>query len=52
MTLSQQRAEAARDYLISRGIDASRVEVVGYGDTRTKYDRTDGRNRRVVVDAK
>ena len=32
--LSQQRADAVRDYLVSKGIDASRVQTVGYGDER------------------
>lgn len=30
--LSQQRAEAVRTYLIERGLDASRVTAVGYGE--------------------
>jgi OmpA-OmpF porin, OOP family len=32
--LSQQRAQACRDYLISKGIDGSRIAAVGYGDER------------------
>lgn len=32
LALGQRRAEAARDYLVSRGIDASRIEVVSYGE--------------------
>ena len=52
MILSQHRAEAVRDYLVSHGIDQSRMEVVPYGDTRLKYGRTDGRNRRVAVEPK
>ncbi len=31
-TLSEKRAQACRDYLISKGIDGSRVAAVGYGD--------------------
>jgi outer membrane protein OmpA-like peptidoglycan-associated protein len=50
-TLSQKRAQACRDYLISKGIDASRVVAVGYGDERpiTSNDSEDGRqkNRRI-----
>jgi outer membrane protein OmpA-like peptidoglycan-associated protein len=34
MELSQKRAEAVRSYLISSGIQPSRLEVAGYGDTR------------------
>jgi len=30
--LSERRAQACRDYLISKGVDGSRVEAVGYGD--------------------
>ncbi len=32
--LSEDRARSVADYLISRGIDKSRLESVGYGDTR------------------
>ena len=50
-TLSQKRAQACRDYLISKGIDAGRVVAVGYGDERpiTSNETEDGRqkNRRI-----
>src|SRR5690606_7949408 len=32
--LSQDRADAVRRYLISKGVDPSRLEAVGYGETR------------------
>jgi outer membrane protein OmpA-like peptidoglycan-associated protein len=53
-TLSQQRAEAVRDYLIkSGGIAADRLTAVGYGDTKPAGPNTteDGRaqNRRVEI---
>jgi outer membrane protein OmpA-like peptidoglycan-associated protein len=32
--LSQARADAVRDYLIAKGIEASRIQAVGYGDER------------------
>jgi outer membrane protein OmpA-like peptidoglycan-associated protein len=32
--LSEKRAQACRDYLVSKGIDASRIQAVGYGDER------------------
>ncbi len=34
LRLSQKRAEAVRDYLIQQGIDPSRLEAVGFGETR------------------
>jgi peptidoglycan-associated lipoprotein len=52
LALAQQRAELVRDQLVSAGIDGSRIEVISYGDTRLKYGRADGRNRRAAVVAK
>ncbi|MDB4959344.1 MAG: OmpA/MotB domain protein [Myxococcales bacterium] len=49
MALGQRRAEWARDYLVSAGVDSSRLEVISYGDTRLKYGKTDHRNRRVAI---
>lgn len=50
-TLSEKRAQACRRYLISKGIDESRVEAVGYGDERPIAPNTtdEGRqqNRRI-----
>lgn len=34
MTLSQKRAQSAVDYIISRGIDASRIYAKGYGESK------------------
>ncbi|HEX6157226.1 MAG TPA: OmpA family protein, partial [Burkholderiales bacterium] len=31
--LSEQRANAVRDYLVAKGVDVSRIEVVGLGRT-------------------
>lgn len=49
--LSQKRADAVRDYLVSRGIDASRIKTVGYGDEKpiASNDSDAGRqqNRRI-----
>jgi OmpA-OmpF porin, OOP family len=34
MRLSQRRAEAVQDYLVSRGISPSRLQAIGYGPTK------------------
>lgn len=51
MTLSEKRARACYDYIISRGLASSRVSHKGYGETRPIADNKykDGReiNRRV-----
>jgi peptidoglycan-associated lipoprotein len=49
MVLSQKRAESVRDFLVSAGIDQSRLEVMAYGDTRLRYGRADRRNRRAAI---
>ncbi len=49
LAIGQKRAEWLRDYLISAGIDAGRIDVVSYGDTRLKYARTSPRNRRAAI---
>jgi len=36
--LSQKRADAVRDYLIGKGIDAARLEAIGYGKSRPKVE--------------
>ena len=40
--LSQNRANSARNYIISQGIDPSRVISVGYGETRLLNHCSDG----------
>jgi outer membrane protein OmpA-like peptidoglycan-associated protein len=51
--LSEKRARACRDYVISKGIDGGRVDAVGYGDERpiAPNDTDEGRqqNRRIEV---
>jgi outer membrane protein OmpA-like peptidoglycan-associated protein len=51
--LSQKRAQAVRDYLVSRGIAGDRVTAAGYGPTRPIGENTsaEGRanNRRVEI---
>lgn len=49
--LSQGRADAVRDYLVSKGIDGARIKAVGYGDEKpvAPNDTAEGRqkNRRI-----
>jgi outer membrane protein OmpA-like peptidoglycan-associated protein/uncharacterized protein YidB (DUF937 family) len=51
LQLSQQRADAVRDYLVKQGVDASALTTKGYGDTRpiASNDTDEGRfrNRRI-----
>ena len=51
--LSQRRAEACKNYIVSKGIDASRIEAVGYGDTRpiAPNDSDEGRQRNRRIEA-
>jgi outer membrane protein OmpA-like peptidoglycan-associated protein len=52
-TLSQKRAQACRDYLISKGIDGSRLQAIGHGDERpiAPNDTDDGRQRNRRIEA-
>ncbi len=49
--LSERRAQAAVDYLVSKGVDASRLQPTGYGESKpvASNDTAEGRaqNRRV-----
>jgi outer membrane protein OmpA-like peptidoglycan-associated protein/tetratricopeptide (TPR) repeat protein len=52
MFLSRKRAEAVKDFLTGKGIDARRIKATGYGESRplaSNDDERDGRelNRRV-----
>lgn len=53
MTLSQQRANAVRNHLIKKGIEADRLTAVGYGESQPVADNAteEGRfkNRRVEL---
>ena len=49
LVLSEQRAEAVKNYLVKGGIAAGRISTVGYGDARPLYPSPDARNRRVEV---
>ncbi|MBO0359039.1 OmpA family protein [Hymenobacter sp. BT186] len=48
-TLSEQRAEAVKTYLVKAGVAAERISTMGYGDTQPLYPSPDARNRRVEV---
>jgi outer membrane protein OmpA-like peptidoglycan-associated protein len=47
LALGDRRASAVRDYLTSRGIDASRLQTVSYGEERPKYDNNREETRRL-----
>jgi outer membrane protein OmpA-like peptidoglycan-associated protein len=51
LALSEARARSVRDYLVSHGVDGSRIEAVGYGDQSpvASNDTEEGRqqNRRI-----
>jgi outer membrane protein OmpA-like peptidoglycan-associated protein len=53
MTLSDQRAQAVRDFVVAKGIDATRITAKGYGETKpvATNDSEEGRalNRRTEV---
>jgi len=52
--LSERRAEAVKDYLVDKGIDAGRISTVGMGESQPVADNATkaGRrqNRRAVID--
>jgi peptidoglycan-associated lipoprotein len=47
MALGERRANAVREYLVSRGIPASQLSVVSYGLERAKYDNSREETRRL-----
>jgi outer membrane protein OmpA-like peptidoglycan-associated protein len=52
--LSEKRAEACRDYIVSQGIDVGRVETVGRGDERplASNGTPEGRQRNRRIEAR
>ena len=55
LSLSQQRAEAVRNYLVQRGVQASQLTAKGYGDSRpvagNNTDQGHFHNRRIEFKA-
>ncbi|MBF0590168.1 MAG: OmpA family protein, partial [Magnetococcales bacterium] len=53
LTLSRQRAQSVRNYLLSRGIEPNRVRIAWYGEERLKYHGSNPNlyylNRRVDI---
>ena len=52
MSLSEKRAKTVADYLVSQGIDASRLTTKWYGEDQPKYPNDDAnreKNRRVEL---
>ncbi|GAA4022858.1 hypothetical protein GCM10022409_03330 [Hymenobacter glaciei] len=50
VALSERRARAVQAYLANAGIALTRLQIVGYGDTRLLYPTPDARNQRVEVE--
>ena len=48
--LSERRAEAVRAYLVSRGIDAGKIEVFGFGQTLPVKSCADEKDRRALIE--
>jgi peptidoglycan-associated lipoprotein len=47
LALGDRRANAVKDYLVSRGIGADRMRTVSYGEERPKYDNSREETRRL-----
>ena len=47
LALGNRRANAVRDYLVSRGISTDRLNTVSYGEERPKYDNAREETRRL-----
>ena len=47
LALGERRANAVRQYLLSRGITAGRLETRSYGEERPKYDNSREETRRL-----
>jgi len=47
LALGERRANAVRDYFVSNGIAANRLQTVSYGEERPKYDNSREETRRL-----
>jgi peptidoglycan-associated lipoprotein len=47
LALGERRANAVRDYLLSRGVTADRMQTVSYGEERPKFDNSREETRRL-----
>jgi peptidoglycan-associated lipoprotein len=47
LALGERRAQAVRDYLVSRGISADRLTTVSYGEERPRHDNAREETRRL-----
>jgi OOP family OmpA-OmpF porin len=48
--LSEQRADAVRAYLVSKGVDASKLETLGFGKTLPVKSCPDQKNRKELIE--
>ena len=48
--LSEKRAEAVRAYLVSKGVDASKVETFGFGKTTPVKSCPDQKDRKALIE--
>jgi OOP family OmpA-OmpF porin len=48
--LSEKRAEAVRAYLVSKGVDASRIETFGFGKTTPVKSCPDQNDRKALIE--
>jgi peptidoglycan-associated lipoprotein len=47
LALGERRANAVRDYLVSRGVTADRMQTVSFGEERPKFDNAREETRRL-----
>jgi outer membrane protein OmpA-like peptidoglycan-associated protein len=45
LKLSQNRADEIKKYIVSKGIEASRITTVGYGESKPKYPNDSPENK-------